>query len=150
MQPVLGTAEGHHRPLCPLSYRSLVSLLYISLVGRVGVCVTCVLARWLTDGDRVGLLHQRQHPIPSLWSRCTHLILGVGRQPPVHMFIDTRVCTGRSVLPSPPCFSRASHIILLLLSMAIELPVLLERLPNTLIGTPAMIKKKFQIRATMP
>lgn len=36
-----------------------------------------------------------------------------------------------------------------LLSAVTELPVLLERLPNMLIGTPAMIKKKFQIRATM-
>lgn len=30
-----------------------------------------------------------------------------------------------------------------------EAPVLLERLPDTLIGTPAMIKKKFQIKPAM-
>lgn len=45
---------------------------------------------------------------------------------------------------------RGTSCIFPLLSAAMELPVLLERLPNMLIGTPAMIKKKFQIRATMP
>lgn len=68
----------------------------------------------------------------------------------IHMFVQTHVCTGPTALPSLPCSSGAPHVMFSLLSMVRELPVLLERLPNTLIGTPAMIKKKFQIKATMP
>lgn len=54
-------------------------------------------------------------------------------------------------LPCPASRGRrGASRIFPLLSAAMELPVLLERLPNMLIGTPAMIKKKFQIRATTP
>lgn len=65
----------------------------------------------------------------------------------IHILIYTHVYTG---LPPLSCSSGASHVIFPLLSVVMELPVLLERLPNVVIGTPAMIKKKFQIRATMP
>lgn len=67
----------------------------------------------------------------------------------IHVYSHT--CVHRpKALPSLPSSSEASHVIFPLLSTVMELPVLLERLPNTLIGTPAMIKKKFQIRAAMP
>lgn len=79
----------------------------------------------------------------------THPGLGVQSQP-ANTCLFTHMCAQARQLCLLRPVSRGLHTVIFpLLSTIMELPVLLERLPNTLIGTPAMIKKKFQMRATM-
>lgn len=103
-----------------------------------------VFARWLCTRQRWGPCTESHAPYT-----CSGPVTVLGFRDPgcTHILIHTHVYTG---LPPLPCSSGASHVIFPLLSVVMELPVLLERLPNMIIGTPAMIKKKFQIRATMP
>lgn len=157
--------ESRGRPkLCATAWHMQLGSCPVFSGGRGRyACVACVLACWLTDGAELGFLHRRQHYVHSIQSFWSWYDRTGGQETQgAHAcnwdwdpackctLIDIRVCTSLTARPSQPSPSRASCITFPQLSMVTELPVLLERLPNMLIGTPAMIKKKFQIGATMP
>lgn len=81
---------------------------------------------------------------------CLHVnIGGVGgsccRSPEAHLWFGE----GARPVAAPGCAPGTMILCLSLPCCSRKTPVLLERLPNTLIGTPAMIKKKFQIKPAM-
>lgn len=73
------------------------------------------------------------------------------RSPAAHLWFGegVRLVVALGCSPSP-CPSPGTLLLCLSLSCRSRAtPVPLERLPDTLIGTPAMIKKKFQIKPAM-